>query len=86
MVKVLVHVAGTKCQTGNAAAWLNLLQRVINHAHLHQTENAIGHRLGVKAKMFVVFQAVQNRVRNAADTDLKGGAVRDLGGDVRTDR
>ena len=70
VVEVLVHMSGTKGQTCDTAAGLNLLQRIVNHARLHQTEHPVGHRLGVQAEMLVVLEAVQNGVRNAADTYL----------------
>ena len=70
MVEVLVHMSGTKGKTGNAASRLHFLQRVIYHTHLHQAEHTVSHRLGVQAEMLVVLEAVQNGVRNAADTYL----------------
>ena len=85
VVQILVHVTGAKSQTGHAATRLYLLQGVVDHPSLHQTEHSVRHRLGVEAEMPMVLQPVQDGIRNATHSDLEGSPVRNLGGDVGTD-
>ena len=54
----------------------------VDHARLHQINHAVGAHLGVDAQVALVGEAVQHRLRDAADAGLQRGSVGNQRGHV----
>ncbi len=61
------------------------LAGVCDNAFIHQADNSIREHLTVYAKVSLLAQKTQNRIRDGADPQLQSRAVRDQAGNVTGD-
>jgi hypothetical protein len=82
IVHVVVNLLRAEAEAGHDFAAINRLAVSGDGAAFDEFDDVVGDHFGVDAEVFLVLEEAEQRLRNAADAELDGGAVFDEGGDV----